>query len=74
VTPVLCYEELAAARGPVVRRVLAHLGIDAPADLGLEAPRLSVQADELSEEWVRRVHEHLAALEGDVPVAGAPAH
>jgi trehalose 2-sulfotransferase len=63
------YEELAAARGPVVRRVLDHLGIDAPADLGLEAPRLSVQADELSEEWVRRVHAHLAALEGDVAAA-----
>jgi trehalose 2-sulfotransferase len=59
------YEELAAAREPVVRRVLGYLGIDAPADLGLEAPRLSVQADELSEEWVRRVHEHLVALEGD---------
>src|SRR3954451_4765833 len=63
------YEELAAARGPVVRRVLDHLGIDAHADVGLEAPRLSVQADELSEEWVRRVHEHLAALEGDVGAA-----
>src|SRR3954468_521056 len=58
------YEELAAARGPVVRRVLDHLGIVAPADLGLEAPRLEAQTDELSEDWVRRVHEHLAALEG----------
>jgi LPS sulfotransferase NodH len=61
----ITYEELANAREPVVRRVLDHLGIDAPADLGLEAPRLSVQADERSEEWVRRVHEHLVALEGD---------
>jgi LPS sulfotransferase NodH len=57
------YEELAEAPEPVVRRVLAHLGIDAPADLRLEAPRLSVQADEVSEAWVCRVHEHLAALE-----------
>jgi LPS sulfotransferase NodH len=57
------YEELAEDHEPVVRRVLDHLGIDAPADLGLESPRLSVQADELSESWVQRVHEHLAALE-----------
>src|SRR5436305_5474124 len=63
------YEELASAREPVVHRVLDHLGIDAPDDLGLEAPRLSVQADELAEEWVRRVQEHLVALEGDVAAA-----
>ena len=25
---------------------------------------LTVQADSVSEDWVRRVHEHLAALEG----------
>jgi LPS sulfotransferase NodH len=60
----LTYEELAADQGPVVRRVLAHLGIPAPDPLPLPAPRLSVQADELSEDWVRRVHEHLNALEG----------
>src|SRR3954471_5468141 len=59
----LTYEELAAAPEPVVRRVLGHLGIDAPADLRLGSPRLAVQADELSEAWVARVHEHLAALE-----------
>ncbi|MEY2569244.1 MAG: trehalose 2-sulfotransferase [Actinomycetota bacterium] len=57
------YEELAEDREPVVRRVLGHLGIDAPDDLGLEAPRLSVQADELSEEWLRLHQDHLAALE-----------
>jgi LPS sulfotransferase NodH len=34
-----------------------------PDDLVVEAPRLSVQADEVSEEWVRRVDEHLTALE-----------
>jgi LPS sulfotransferase NodH len=60
----LTYEELAADQGPVVRRVLAHLGIPAPEPLSLPPPRLSVQADELSEDWVRRVHEHLNALEG----------
>ncbi|MFL5846370.1 MAG: Stf0 family sulfotransferase [Solirubrobacteraceae bacterium] len=57
------YEELAAAPAPVVTRVLEHLGIDVPDDLGIDAPRLEVQADELSEDWVRRVHAHLAALE-----------
>jgi len=58
------YEELAEAPEPVVRRVLEHIGVDVPRELTLEAPRLKVQADERSEEWVRRVHAHLAALEG----------
>jgi LPS sulfotransferase NodH len=57
------YEELAEAPDPVVRRVLAHLGIPVPADLALDAPVLAVQADARSEEWVRRVHEHLVAFE-----------
>jgi LPS sulfotransferase NodH len=57
------YEELAADPEPVVHRVLEHLGIPAPDRLPLGAPRLSVQADDLSEEWVRRVHAHLNALE-----------
>jgi LPS sulfotransferase NodH len=57
------YEELAAAPAPVVTRVLEHLEIDVPADWAIDAPRLEVQADALSENWVRRVHEHLAALE-----------
>jgi LPS sulfotransferase NodH len=56
------YEELAESTETVIRRVLVHLGIPAPADLLVEAPRLSVQADEVSEEWVRRVDEHLRAL------------
>src|SRR4051794_5096798 len=59
----ITYEELAAAPEPVVRRVLGHLGVDAPADLRLGSPRLAVQADELSEAWIRRHHEHLASLE-----------
>jgi LPS sulfotransferase NodH len=63
-TPLkVTYEELAEHPAPVVRRVLDHLGIDAPEPLDLGAPRLEAQADELSEEWVRRVHEHLVALE-----------
>ena len=66
----LTYEELAADQGPVVRRVLEHLGITVPDPLSLPAPRLSVQADDLSEDWIRRVHEHLNALEGpEVTVA-----
>jgi LPS sulfotransferase NodH len=62
------YEELAESREPVIRRVLDYLEIPVER-LTLDAPRLSVQADERSEEWVRRVHEHLAALEGPEPVA-----
>jgi trehalose 2-sulfotransferase len=63
------YEELAEAPDPVVRRVLAHVGVPVPADLALDAPALRVQADARSEDWVRRVHEHLAALEGPVTAA-----
>jgi LPS sulfotransferase NodH len=59
----LTYEELAESTDAVVRRVLEYLGIPAPADLVVKAPGLSVQADEVSEEWVRRVDEHLRALE-----------
>ena len=65
------YEELAEAPDPVVRRVLAHVGIEAPADLRLDAPALAVQADTRSEEWVHRVHEHLAALEDPNAVPAA---
>jgi LPS sulfotransferase NodH len=57
------YEELAADPEPVVHRVLEHLGIPAPDPLELGSPRLLAQADELSEDWVRRVHGHLNALE-----------
>jgi trehalose 2-sulfotransferase len=59
----ITYEELARSTGETVRRVLEYLGIPAPDALALGSPRLTVQADEISEEWVARVHEHLAALE-----------
>jgi len=59
----LTYEELADSTDAVIRRVLEHLGIPAPDDLLVQAPGLSVQADAVSEEWVRRVDEHLLALE-----------
>ena len=59
----LTYEELAAAPNDTVGQVLDYLGLDPDAAQAIDAPRLRVQADERSEEWVRRVHEHLAALE-----------
>jgi len=64
----LTYEELAQSTTAVIGRVLEHLGIPAPSGLTAEAPRLSVQADAVSEEWVRRVDEHLCALETPEPV------
>src|SRR3984885_2182235 len=65
------YEELAESTDAVIRRVLEHLGIPVPADLVVTAPGLSVQADAISEDWVRRVDEHLRALEVPEP-ARAP--
>src|SRR6478672_3581594 len=56
------YEELAESTEGVVHSVLEHLGIAAPEDLQIGPPRLSVQADEVSELWVARVLEHLEAL------------
>ncbi len=64
ITPLkVTYEELADAPERVVRRVLDHLGIPAPEHLALGDRTLKAQADARSEEWVRRVEEHLAALE-----------
>ena len=62
------YEELAESTEGVVHSVLEHLGIAAPEDLQIGPPRLSVQADEVSELWVARVLEHLEALEAPEPV------
>lgn len=64
------YEELAAAPVDTVAGLLDYLDLDPEAARSLDAPRLKVQADERSEDWVRRVHEHLAALETE---EGAPA-
>lgn len=63
----ITYEDLAESTEAVVLGVLEHLGIAAPEGMLLKAPRLSVQADEVSEQWVQRVHEHLAALEAPEP-------
>src|ERR1700722_6160406 len=57
------YEDLAEDPEPVLRPVPPHPGTPAPTALAISAPRLQTQADELSEEWCRRVHEHLSALE-----------
>jgi LPS sulfotransferase NodH len=65
----LTYEELAAEPQDTVERALGHLGLDPVRPGVLEGPRLEAQADELSEEWVRRVHEHLAGLEAPAPVS-----
>jgi LPS sulfotransferase NodH len=62
------YEELADSTEGVVHSVLEHLGIVAPQNLQIGPPRLSVQADEVSELWVARVLEHLEALETPEPV------
>jgi LPS sulfotransferase NodH len=62
------YEELAESTEGVVHSVLDHLGIAAPENLQIGPPRLSVQADEISELWVARVLEHLEALEAPEPV------
>jgi trehalose 2-sulfotransferase len=63
----ITYEELAAAPRETVAHALQYLGLDPEPARALEAPRLKVQADERSEDWVRRVHEHLAALETEEP-------
>jgi trehalose 2-sulfotransferase len=63
----ITYEELAESTDAVIRRVLAYLGVPAPESMVMQAPRLSVQADEVTEDWVRRVDEHLLALEAPEP-------
>lgn len=68
----LTYEELAEGTEAVVARVLDYLGIPLPAEGLAEPPRLSVQADATSEEWVRRFDAHLRALEGNAEPAEAP--
>jgi LPS sulfotransferase NodH len=45
----------------------AHLGLPAPRGLCGQPPAMAVQADELTERWVERMHEQLEALEGAEP-------
>jgi LPS sulfotransferase NodH len=65
--PMVTYEELAEDHDPVLRRVLDHIGVPPPAGVVVGAPRLSIQADSLSEEWVERYMEHLEAAEPLAP-------
>jgi LPS sulfotransferase NodH len=51
---VVTYEELAAEKASTVQGVLEHLGIEAPPEGIALQPRLTQQADALSEEWVTR--------------------
>jgi LPS sulfotransferase NodH len=51
---VVTYEELAEDHEPVVRRVLEHLAVEWPAGHRVPPPRLQVQADAMSEQWVAR--------------------
>jgi LPS sulfotransferase NodH len=62
------YEELAAAPTPTVCRVLEHIGVDVPDGLEIAGPQLEAQADEMSEEWVAKVHSHLSALEAPTTI------
>ena len=66
---IRAYEHFSDLRSSVTAGGLsgARLGIPAPRDLEVRAPRLSVQADDVSERWVRRVQEHLTALEAPEP-------
>jgi LPS sulfotransferase NodH len=57
------YEDLADDPEPVIRTILESFGVPAPEHLTISAPRLQIQADSLSEEWLQRVHRHLSALE-----------
>ena len=54
------YAELAAAPGAAVRQVLEFIGVEVAADFEPPQPTIARQADELSEDWVRRFRDSLA--------------
>jgi LPS sulfotransferase NodH len=54
------YEEMVQALAPAVREVLGLIGVAVPHDFEPPPPSIAKQADELSEEWVRRFRERLA--------------
>jgi LPS sulfotransferase NodH len=54
------YEELAPAPGAAVIRVLDHLGVATAPGFEPPAPTIAKQADDLTEEWVRRYRERVA--------------
>ncbi len=54
------YEDFVLEYEPTVRRVLDYLQIPLPEPYEFPPPRLQKQADELSEEWVKRYQEGMA--------------
>jgi LPS sulfotransferase NodH len=50
----VAYEDFAGSVEQTVLAILQHAGIDLPPGFRLEPPTLEQQADDLSEEWVRR--------------------
>lgn len=65
----ITYEELAEDPEPVLLGVLRYLGIPAPQELTISEPRLTIQSDELSEQWFIRFHELLAELESPLSIS-----
>jgi LPS sulfotransferase NodH len=53
----VAYEDFVGAYEPTVRAILRHLEIPAGEGLTIAPSRLEKQADEVSEEWVRRYQE-----------------
>jgi LPS sulfotransferase NodH len=50
----IVYEDLVEDQERTVRAALEHIGVDPPADLQVDAPRLERQSDAVSEQWVER--------------------
>jgi LPS sulfotransferase NodH len=50
----IAYEQMVETLEETVLRVLSFLGVEVPAGFELPPPTIQRQADELSEEWVRR--------------------
>lgn len=66
----IVYEDFVEAPAATTRRVLAELQIPAPPDLAIGPPRYEKQADDTSDEWVRRYRELRGDQAADAP--GAP--
>jgi trehalose 2-sulfotransferase len=50
----IVYEDLVSDQNGTLREVLEFIGVEPPASLQVEQPRLERQADALSEQWVER--------------------
>ena len=64
---VIHYEEFAGQHDRAVRAVLRHLEIPFEEEWALPSPTMRRQADTLSEEWVARYADDLAAVEAGEP-------